>query len=208
MAAARRLIELYAEQGIEKERILIKLAATWEGVQAAKQLEQEGIGCNLTLLFSMAQARICAEAGVTLISPFVGRILDWYTKNTGQTYTAQTDPGVLSVSEIYTYFKSYAYRTIVMGASFRNKDEILALAGCDKLTIAPKFLDELTQLKEPVSCCLFFDGEVKPRPAFMTESEFRWQLNENAMASEKLAEGIRLFAKDQEALEQRFYASL
>ncbi len=206
--AAQQIVDLYAEQGISRDRILVKLAATWEGIQAARRLEQTGIACNLTLMFSMAQARACAEAGVTLVSPFVGRILDWHQQKTGATYTAKNDPGVLSVMEIYHYYKSHAYPTIVMGASFRNKEEVLALAGCDKLTVNPAFLQELQNCHEPVHCSLFYDGEIKPRPAMMTEAQFRWQLNQNEMATEKLAEGIRLFARDQEMLEQGLLASI
>lgn len=206
VASAQRIIGLYAEQGVDRSRVLIKLAATWEGIQAAKALEQMGISCNLTLMFCMAQARACAEANVTLISPFVGRILDWYQKEQPQTYTAHNDPGVLSVTDIFRYYKMHAYRTIIMGASFRNIGQVLALAGCDKLTISPKLLQELQTCHDEVSCVLFFDDVVQARPAAMTEAQFRFELNQNAMATEKLAEGIRLFARDQEALEQRLRA--
>ena len=199
---ARKLIALYEQAGIGKDRVLIKLASTWEGIKAAEILEQEGIQCNLTLLFSFAQARACAEANVYLISPFVGRILDWFKANTEQKdYTGETDPGVISVRSIYQYYKEHGYNTVVMGASFRNTGEILALAGCDRLTIAPALLDELEQMQGDVEQKLSFEGEVKAKPEKMTEQEFRWQHNEDAMATEKLAEGIRNFAKDQLKLE-------
>lgn len=199
---ARQLIALYAENGISKDRILIKIASTWEGIQAARQLEQEGIQCNLTLLFHMAQARACAEAGVYLISPFVGRILDWYKANTKNDYTAETDPGVLSVREIYRFYKQHGYRTVVMGASFRNTGEVLALAGCDRLTISPALLAELDQMQGSLTVHLNDDGATQQPPAQLTEDAFRWALNEDAMATEKLAEGIRKFAIDQRKLEQ------
>lgn len=199
---ARKLIELYEQAGIGKDRVLIKLASTWEGIKAAEILEQEGIQCNLTLLFSFAQARACAEANVYLISPFVGRILDWFKANTEQKdYTGETDPGVISVRSIYQYYKEHGYNTVVMGASFRNTGEILALAGCDRLTIAPALLDELEQMQGDVEQKLSFEGEVKAKPEKMTEQAFRWLHNEDAMATEKLAEGIRNFAKDQFKLE-------
>lgn len=202
VAKARKLISLYEQAGIGKDRVLIKLASTWEGIKAAEILEQEGIQCNLTLLFSFAQARACAEANVYLISPFVGRILDWFKANTEQKdYTGETDPGVLSVRSIYQYYKEHGYNTVVMGASFRNTGEILALAGCDRLTIAPALLDELEQMQGDVEQKLNYQGEVKAKPEKMTEQAFRWQHNEDAMATEKLAEGIRNFAKDQLKLE-------
>lgn len=202
VAKARKLIALYEQAGIGKDRVLIKLASTWEGIKAAEILEQEGIQCNLTLLFSFAQARACAEANVYLISPFVGRILDWFKANTEQKdYTGETDPGVLSVRSIYQYYKEHGYNTVVMGASFRNTGEILALAGCDRLTIAPALLDELEQMQGDVEQKLSYQGEVKAKPEKMTEQAFRWQHNEDAMATEKLAEGIRNFAKDQLKLE-------
>ncbi len=202
VAKARKLIALYEQAGIGKDRVLIKLASTWEGIKAAEVLEQEGIQCNLTLLFSFAQARACAEANVYLISPFVGRILDWFKANTEQKdYTGETDPGVLSVRSIYQYYKEHGYNTVVMGASFRNTGEILALAGCDRLTIAPALLDELEQMQGDVAQKLNYQGEVKAKPEKMTEQAFRWQHNEDAMATEKLAEGIRNFAKDQLKLE-------
>ena len=202
IAKARRLIALYSQAGVGRERILIKLASTWEGIRAAEVLEQEGINCNLTLLFSFAQARACAEAGAYLISPFVGRILDWYKKNTDQKeYAPAQDPGVLSVSRIYDYYKAHGYATVVMGASFRNTGEILELAGCDRLTIGPDLLAELSQAEGEVVQKLKDQGASQARPAPMTEAEFRWEQNQDAMATEKLAEGIRNFAIDQGKLE-------
>jgi transaldolase len=198
---AHKLIKLYKEAGINKSRILIKLASTWEGICAAKELEQEGINCNLTLLFSFAQARACAEAGVYLISPFVGRILDWYKKDTGKDYTAETDPGVISVTEIYDYYKKHGYNTVVMGASFRNIGEIIELAGCDRLTIGPALLEELANTDILVSEKLKAVAASTTAPAALTEAEFRWAFNEDAMAVDKLAEGIRNFAIDQGKLE-------
>lgn len=200
IAKARELIQLYQDADMDPSRILIKIASTWEGIQAARQLEQEGIRCNLTLLFSKVQARACAEAGATLISPFVGRILDWYKQKTGEAYTAETDPGVLSVREIYRYYKQHGYPTIVMGASFRNVDEILALAGCDRLTISPGLLDQLSQQTGHLVRQLNTTASPLPKPAAINEVDFRWQLNQDAMATEKLAEGIRLFARDQDTL--------
>lgn len=208
VAKARKLISLYGAQGIGKERVLIKMAATWEGIRAAEQLEKEGINCNLTLLFSFAQARACAEAGVYLISPFVGRILDWHKAKTGQEYEADTDPGVISVRDIYRYYKEHGYETVVMGASFRNLGEVLALAGCDRLTISPALLDELANQQGTVIRQLVDDGERRERPAPLCEAAFRWQHNEDAMATEKLAEGIRAFAVDQQKLEQLLAARL
>ncbi len=202
IAKARRLIKLYAEQGIPASRVLIKIASTWEGIRAAEVLEREGIACNLTLLFSFAQARACAEAGVTLISPFVGRILDWYKAHTKESYTAETDPGVVSVRAIYRYYKLHGYPTIVMGASFRTPDEVLALAGCDRLTISPALLEALNGLQGELQAQLVDDGRREPRPLALSEAEFRWQHNDDAMATEKLAEGIRTFAVDQNRLEQ------
>ena len=209
VAKAKKLIDLYEAAGISKDRVLIKLASTWEGIKAAEQLEQMGIQCNLTLLFSFAQARACAEANVFLISPFVGRILDWFKANTSQQdYTGETDPGVLSVRSIYQYYKEHGYNTVVMGASFRNTGEILALAGCDRLTIAPALLDELDNMSGDLEQKLAFTGETKAAPEKMTEQEFRWAHNEDAMATEKLAEGIRNFAKDQLKLEALIDAKL
>ncbi|MDX3774412.1 transaldolase [Chromatiaceae bacterium AAb-1] len=205
---ARQLIALYQDNGISKDRILIKIASTWEGIQAAKQLEQEGIQCNLTLLFHMAQARACAEAGVYLISPFVGRILDWYKASTGQDYTAETDPGVVSVRDIYRFYKDHGFNTIVMGASFRNTGEVLALAGCDRLTISPALLAELSQQQGELAVHLRDNGAVNRKPETLSEQAFRWAMNEDAMATEKLAEGIRKFAADQRKLEQAIQAEL
>ena len=203
IAKAKRLIKLYNDAGISNDRILIKLASTWQGIRAAEQLEKEGINCNLTLLFSFAQARACAEAGVFLISPFVGRILDWYKANTDKKeYAPAEDPGVVSVSEIYQYYKEHGYETVVMGASFRNIGEILELAGCDRLTIAPALLKELAESEGAIERKLSYTGEVKARPARITESEFLWQHNQDPMAVDKLAEGIRKFAVDQEKLEK------
>ena len=199
---ARRLIKLYEEAGISKDRVLIKAASTWEGIKAAEELEKEGINCNLTLLFSFAQAQACAEAGVFLISPFVGRILDWYKKSTGQEYTAETDPGVVSVTEIYNYYKQHGYKTIVMGASFRNIGEIEQLAGCDRLTISPNLLEELKKDEGTLERKLVPVSDVTPASEAITEQAFRWALNEDAMATEKLAEGIRNFAVDQRKLEK------
>lgn len=203
VAKAKQLIGMYNDAGISNDRILIKMASTWEGIKAAEQLEKEGINCNLTLLFSFAQARACAEAGVYLISPFVGRILDWYKKDTGKTdYTAQDDPGVISVTNIYNYYKQHGFNTVVMGASFRNVGEVLALAGCDRLTISPNLMDELAQNSNTIEQQLHTTENLKPADVALTENEFRWQHNQDAMATEKLAEGIRNFAIDQEKLEQ------
>lgn len=206
---ARKIIRLYNEAGVANDRILIKIASTWQGIRAAEILEKENINCNLTLLFSQAQARACAEAGVYLISPFVGRILDWYKANSEKKdYAPAEDPGVLSVTEIYNYYKQYGYQTVVMGASFRNIGEITELAGCDRLTIAPSLLKELQQSEQPLVRKLAFNGEVQPRPAPLTEAEFYWQHNMDAMAVEKLAEGIRKFAVDIEKLESMLAAKL
>ena len=203
VAKARKLIALYEVAGINKNRILIKIASTWQGIRAAEILEKEGINCNLTLLFSEAQARACAEAGVYLISPFVGRILDWYKANTDKKeYAPAEDPGVISVTKIYNYYKQYGYKTVVMGASFRNVGEIIELAGCDRLTIAPPLLKTLHETPKAVVRKLGFQGEVKAKPQPLTEAEFYWQHNSDAMAVEKLAEGIRKFAVDQGKLEE------
>lgn len=198
---ARQLIKMYNDAGISNDRILIKLAATWNGIQAAKVLEKEGINCNLTLLFSFAQAQACAEADVFLISPFVGRIMDWYKAKQGVDFCASEDPGVLSVTKIYNYYKEHGYKTVVMGASFRNTGEILELAGCDRLTISPQLLQELKDSEGIVETKLVDKGEVKSRPIALTESQFLWEHNQDAMAVEKLAEGIRNFAIDQNKLE-------
>lgn len=206
---ARKLIALYNAAGISNDRILIKIASTWQGIRAAEILEKEGINCNLTLLFSEAQARACAEAGVYLISPFVGRILDWYKANSDKKeYAPAEDPGVISVTKIYNYYKEYGYNTVVMGASFRNAGEITELAGCDRLTIAPALLKELQENSTVLVRKLEYKGEVKAKPQPLTEAEFYWQHNSDAMAVEKLAEGIRKFAIDQEKLETMLSARL
>ena len=202
IAKAERLVQLYADAGIDKSRILIKIASTWEGIKAAEVLEKQGVNCNLTLLFSFAQARACAEAGVYLISPFVGRILDWYKKSTGKdSYEASEDPGVVSVTSIYNFYKANGYNTIVMGASFRNTGEILELAGCDRLTISPNLLEELANTDGEVEAKLVDNGATEAPGERLDESGFRWEMNEDAMATEKLAEGIRNFAADQDKLE-------
>jgi len=199
---AKKLIDLYAEQGVTRDRVLIKIASTWEGIKAAEILEQEGIQCNLTLLFSFAQAVAAAEAGAFLISPFVGRILDWYKAHTGKpSYEPYEDPGVLSVSKIYEFYKRSGHETIVMGASFRNVGEIEALAGCDRLTISPELMAELDADNGPLERALS-PGKIEGNEQSpMQESQFRWLLNEDPMATEKLAEGIRKFAADQIKLE-------
>jgi transaldolase len=201
---AEKLMSLYDQAGIDSSRILIKIASTWEGIQAARELEKRGIHCNLTLMFSLAQAIAAAEAGATLISPFVGRIMDWYKKAEGvDGYAAEADPGVQSVTRIYNYYKNHGYSTVVMGASFRNSDEILELAGCDLLTISPDLMEELRGVEGEVSRRL--DAKkakaMKIETIAMHESAFRWMMNEDAMATEKLAEGIRNFAKDAAKLE-------
>jgi transaldolase len=201
VAKAREVIAAYAERGVPRERILIKIASTWEGIRAAERLQREGIDCNLTLLFSLAQAAACAEAGAFLISPFVGRILDWHAKAGGGPYTGESDPGVLSVRRIYAYYKAHGIATVVMGASFRNAGEIEALAGCDRLTISPALLDELAADEGALPRRLSPDA-IKDAPARMRldEKGFRFLLNEDAMATEKLAEGIRQFVKDWRSL--------
>ncbi|KQQ56268.1 transaldolase [Pseudomonas sp. Leaf127] len=196
----QRLIGLYEEAGVGRERILIKLASTWEGIRAAETLEKQGIQTNLTLLFSFAQAVACAEAGVFLISPFVGRIYDWYKKSTGQEYTGAEDPGVQSVARIYNYYKANGFNTVVMGASFRNIGQIEQLAGCDRLTISPELLKQLAEDQGTLERKLVPGQAGEPRQS-LGEREFRWLSNEDAMATEKLAEGIRQFARDQEKLE-------
>lgn len=208
VAKARRLIGLYEAAGIARERVLIKIASTWEGIRAGELLEREGIHCNLTLLFGFGQARACAEAGVTLISPFVGRILDWSKAHGGAAATPEDDPGVRSVRAIYRYYKEHGYATTVMGASFRNIGEILALAGCDRLTISPNLMDELAASEAPVERHLEYTGALLPRPEPMIAAQFRWDLNEDAMATEKLAEGIRNFTVDQVKLETTLAARL
>lgn len=195
---ARDLIALYEAKGIDRDRILIKLATTWEGVVAAQQLQSEGINCNMTLLFCLAQAVACAQVNAKLISPFVGRILDWHKAKTGESYTADKDPGVISVREIYHYYKKFGHPTEVMGASFRNTGEILELAGCDLLTISPSLLEELAASNAPVEAKLTREAAETSdiKRISLNEASFRWALNEDAMATEKLAEGIRTFGKD------------
>lgn len=194
---AYQYIDLYEKAGIDKSRILIKLASTWEGVQAAKILEKEGIHCNMTLMFSLAQAIACADVGATLISPFVGRILDWYKASTGKSYASHEDPGVVSVTSIFNYYKKFGYKTQIMGASFRNTGEILELAGCDLLTIAPKLLKELQDAEGTVEKKLDASHakSLNLKKLDIDEKAFRWQLNDEAMAIEKLSEGIRKFAE-------------
>jgi transaldolase len=209
VAKARKLIRLYQDAGIASDRILIKIASTWEGIQAAKILEAEGIHCNLTLLFHFAQAQACAEAGATLISPFVGRILDWYKANTDvKEYSASEDPGVISVTDIYNFYKSHGFKTIVMGASFRNTGEIEQLAGCDRLTISPELLAQLEADTSPLVQKLFTAENVSPKPEPLTEAEFRWSMNNDPMAHDKLADGIRRFAADQVTLETMLSAKI
>lgn len=203
VAKGRKLIKLYQEAGVGKDRVLIKLASTWEGIKAGETLEKEGIQCNLTLLFGFGQARACAEAGVFLISPFVGRILDWYkAKNPGTEYTQETDPGVVSVRKIYEFYKDHGYKTVVMGASFRNTGELIALAGCDRLTVSPNLLQDLAATEGTLTRVLSDGGAKATPPARLTEEEFRFALNEDAMATEKLSEGIRGFVADQIKLEK------
>lgn len=202
IAKAERLIGLYEEAGVKRDRILIKIASTWEGIRAAEQLEKRGINCNLTLLFSFEQAVACAEAGVFLISPFVGRIMDWYVANTStKSYAPDEDPGVKSVRRIYAWYKKHGFDTVVMGASFRNIGQIQALAGCDRLTISPDLLEKLEQDHSPLPRVLSDDGQRDAKPAKISEAAFRWGHNEDAMATDKLAEGIRKFAADQRKLE-------
>ena len=209
VAKAHKLVQLYADAGIHSDRLLIKIAATWEGIRAAQRLERDGIQCNLTLLFSFAQAVACAEAGVFLISPFVGRILDWHLANgMAAPATAQDDPGVHSVTRIWNHYKQHGYGTVVMGASFRNTGEVLALAGCDRLTISPELLAALEQSEAGVVRALVDAGARRAPPARLDESAFRWQHNEDAMATDKLADGIRKFAVDQRKLETLLAAKL
>ena len=207
---ARHLIEIYRAAGIDRERILIKIAATWEGAQAAKIVQKEGIQCNLTLMFSLPQAVACAEAGARLISPFVGRIYDWYKKSTGKEYVGAEDPGVKSVKQIYAYYKKFGYATQVMGASFRNMGQILELAGCDLLTISPNLLGELQSSSVAVVQKLDMaeakKDSIEKLP--LDEKSFRFLLNEDAMATEKLAEGIRLFSADIVKLEKKILAKI
>ena len=204
LAKARSLIARYEKNGIERERILIKIAATWEGIRAAEELEKQGIHCNLTLLFSFPQAVACADAGVQLISPFVGRIMDWHKAKTGNEYAPAEDPGVQSVTAIYNYYKKFDYATEVMGASFRNTGEITELAGCDLLTISPGLLEELQETEGDLPCKLTEEAANASNVEKMTlnETAFRWELNEDPCATEKLADGIRRFAADTVKLEQ------
>jgi transaldolase len=203
IAKAREIIQLYRSKGVDSNRVLIKIASTWEGINAAKELEKEGIHCNLTLLFSLVQAVHCAESGITLISPFVGRIMDWFKAKTGQEYAPQNDPGVQSVQNIYNYYKKFGYSTEVMGASFRNKGEIVELAGCDLLTISPGFLSELQSNDDNVERKLSPDAaqSMDIERVEISEKSFRWMMSEDAMATEKTAEGIRNFAADIRKLE-------
>jgi transaldolase len=207
IARAHQIVEAYDRKGIGRDRILIKLASTWEGIRAAEVLQGQGIDCNLTLLFSLAQARACADAGVFLISPFVGRITDWHTKRTGETYTPETDPGVLSVRRIYRHFKEHGVRTVVMGASFRSTGQIEALAGCDLLTIAPNLLTELSEDQGALTRQLS-PIEGNKTPEAINEATFRWEMNEDAMATEKLAEGIRNFHADAVKLDAKIAEGL
>jgi len=209
VARARRLVRLYADAGIGSDRLLIKIAATWEGIRAAERLEREGIHCNLTLLFSFAQAVACAEAGVYLVSPFVGRILDWHLANgMAPPATPQDDPGVQSVTRIWQHYKQHGYDTVVMGASFRNTGQVLALAGCDRLTISPELLAELERSDAPVTRALDETVQRLAPPAALDEAGFRARHAEDAMAREKLEEGIRKFAADQQQLEALLAAKL
>ena len=203
VARALNIIDLYHQQGISKDRVLIKIAATWEGIQAGKQLEEQGINCNLTLLFSFAQAAACAEAGVYLISPFVGRIMDWHKANLKvDGFAPAEDPGVISVANIFDYYKQHDYSTVVMGASFRNTQEIEQLAGCDRLTISPGLMQDLADDTEDLVQKLDARWVVNAQPKLsLNQADFRWMHNEDAMATEKLAEGIRNFTRDQETLE-------
>ncbi len=201
IAKARKLVELYQRRGIPAERVLIKVAATWEGIKAAEVLEQENINCNLTLIFNFDQARACAEAGVFLISPFVGRVLDWYrTSQPENNFNPEDEPGVKLVSDIFTWFKQHQYKTVVMAASFRNSGEITALAGCDRLTISPTLLEELDISETSVSRRLEPPFNTQPRSTNLSEADYRWSQSEDPMATEKLAEGIRRFAQDQRTL--------
>lgn len=206
--AAHRLINLYAAHGIDKNRILLKIASTWEGIQAAKQLEREGIHCNMTLIFHFLQAVACADVGATLVSPFVGRIYDWYKQQAKHDFAADEDPGVLSVRKIFQYFKSHQYTTVIMGASFRNREQIEALAGCDYLTISPALLNELEQAQGTLTRILDPNSCKKHSSIHYNESQFRYTLNDDPMTCEKLGEGIRVFSQDTIKLEQQISQSL
>ena len=205
IARARRIIDLYESRGSNRNRVLIKIASTWEGIQAAAELEKDGINCNLTLLFNFAQAATCAQSGVYLISPFVGRILDWHLAASGKTaFDPESDPGVVSVTQIYNYYKQHGFQTVVMGASFRNTGEIEQLAGCDRLTISPQLMQVLAEDESDLERKLQPDKISEPQNKLnLDEKAFRWMMNQDAMATEKLADGIRLFARDQEILESR-----
>jgi transaldolase len=204
MTKARRLIDLYQERGIGRKRVLIKIASTWEGILAAEQLQKEGIKCNMTLLFSLVQAVRAAEVKAQLISPFVGRIYDWYKATNKRDYSGAEDPGVQSVKEIYTYYKKFGYDTEVMGASFRNVGQILELVGCDLLTISPDLMEQLSESKEPITRKLSPENakSAKNEKLELDEKKFRYLLNEDAMATEKTAEGIRKFVADMAKLEK------
>jgi len=204
VAQARQIIEDYAERGVARDRVLVKIAATWEGIQAASILQKDGIDCNLTLIFSLTQAAACADANVFLISPFIGRISDWYAKAEGKTFTAETDPGLAAVRRIYAYYKAHEIKTVIMGASFRNLGQIEALAGCDSLTIAPSLLETLAKDTGPLVRKLDPATAAKDAPArmYLDEKSFRFMLNEDAMATEKLADGIRIFSRDMQALRE------
>lgn len=204
---AKKIIKLYEDIGVKKNSVLIKIASTWQGIRAAEYLKNEGIKCNLTLLFSFAQARACADAKVFLISPFVGRILDWYQLNQNKEYKSEEDPGVASVYKIYKYYKKYNYKTLIMGASFRNIYQILELIGCDMLTISPILLKELSQYKGNFEKKLFFKNNIsKQKPSKIDEAEFLWLHNKDKMALNKLSEGINNFAFDQEKIEKAIYS--
>ncbi len=204
VAQARSIIEDYVERGVHRDRVLVKIAATWEGIKAASILQKDGIDCNLTLIFSLTQAAACADARAYLISPFVGRILDWYVKNEGKSFTVETDPGLAALKQIYAYYKAYDIKTVIMGASFRNQAQVEALAGCDSLTIAPPLLDALAKDMGPLPRKLEPASAAKDAPArmYLDEKSFRFMLNEDAMATEKLAEGIRIFSRDMQALRE------
>ncbi|MGB8276481.1 MAG: transaldolase [Methylovirgula sp.] len=204
VAQARSIIEDYVECGVHRDRVLVKIAATWEGIKAASILQKDGIDCNLTLIFSLTQAAACADAGAFLISPFVGRILDWHVKNEGKTFTVETDPGLAALRLIYAYYKAYDIKTVIMGASFRNQGQVEALAGCDSLTIAPPLLDALAKDFGALPRKLEPQSAAKDAPArmYLDEKSFRFMLNEDAMATEKLAEGIRIFSRDMQALRE------
>ncbi|MGA3301861.1 MAG: transaldolase [Methylovirgula sp.] len=204
VAQAREIIEDYVERGVRRDRVLVKIAATWEGIKAASILQKDGIDCNLTLIFSLTQAAACADAGVFLVSPFIGRIYDWFVKTEGKTYTPETDPGIAAIKRIYSYYKAHDLKTVIMGASFRNLGQVEALAGCDSLTIAPALLDALAKDQGALARKLDPATVSKDAPArmYLDEKSFRFMLNEDAMATEKLAEGIRIFSRDMQGLRE------